>query len=439
MIGIIVGAGRIGYNLAKSMAEDHDITIIEKDKIACEKASDTLDCYVIQGTGTNTQILNEADIKKADFFVAVTGNDEVNLLSSVYAKDHGVKKIVSRLNNTEHEDIFKKLKIKTVNPEKSATRFIARTIIRPSVQTLATLEEGDAEIIELIVKNNNLLYTPISEIENNTDKYKISLLAIKKMNEEKVDEEKGSIGFDYEGLLAVYPKLRELYDKFSPKYQYVIKKYMNWKPSDFINQPEEEVKKAIDILGRKLYVYLPDIIMANSGGHPSITNLTGFGYLNEEISIRKRLDKGENPYEKSKYKKDPNEKSDALSIVILKSIAKDVIKYLSGEKLEPKKSNYKKYYRKEINKSPKNESISNERLANREAIKYIKSLDNKILENLNPCLEEDFYISLLNKYDNYEHKRNIFTKNQIFKALNESLKNNNVSNSLKDYIKNILI
>ena len=68
MIGIIVGAGRIGYNLAKSMAEDHDITIIEKDKIACEKASDTLDCYVIQGTGTNTQILNEADIKKADFF-----------------------------------------------------------------------------------------------------------------------------------------------------------------------------------------------------------------------------------------------------------------------------------------------------------------------------------------------------------------------------------
>ena len=42
MIGIIVGAGRIGYNLAKSMAEDHDITIIEKDKIACEKKLLTL-------------------------------------------------------------------------------------------------------------------------------------------------------------------------------------------------------------------------------------------------------------------------------------------------------------------------------------------------------------------------------------------------------------
>lgn len=206
MIGIIVGAGRIGYNLAKSMAEDHDITIIEKDKIACEKASDTLDCYVIQGTGTNTQILNEADIKKADFFVAVTGNDEVNLLSSVYAKDHGVKKIVSRLNNTEHADIFKKLKIKTVNPEKSATRFIARTIIRPSVQTLATLEEGDAEIIELIVKNNNLLYTPISEIENNTDKYKI--LTIYSKDEMIIPTDKTEIG--YEDSIAILVKSKYL-------------------------------------------------------------------------------------------------------------------------------------------------------------------------------------------------------------------------------------
>ncbi|MBE6485348.1 MAG: TrkA family potassium uptake protein [Methanosphaera stadtmanae] len=206
MIGIIVGAGRIGYNLAKSLAENHDITIIDKDKEVCEKISDTLDCYVIQGTGTNTHILKEADVRKADFFVAATGNDEVNLLSSVYAKDHGVKKIVSRLNNTEHEDIFKKLKIKTVNPEKSATRFIARTIIRPSVQTLATLEEGDAEIIEVIVKNNNLLYTPISEIENNTDKYKILTLYSK--DEIIIPTDNTEIGF--EDSIAILVKSKYL-------------------------------------------------------------------------------------------------------------------------------------------------------------------------------------------------------------------------------------
>lgn len=83
--------------------------------------------------------------------------------------------------------------------------------------------------------------------------------------------------------------------------------------------------------------------------------------------------------------------------------------------------------------------ISNERLANREAIKYIKTLDKTILENLNYNLEEDFYLSLLNKYDNYEYKRNIHTKKEIFNALNESLKNIRIRKSLKDYIKNILI
>ena len=52
-------------------------------------------------------------------------------------------------------------------------RFIARTIIRPSAQTLVTIGKGDAEIIEVMVKNTKLIHTPISKIENNTDKYKI--------------------------------------------------------------------------------------------------------------------------------------------------------------------------------------------------------------------------------------------------------------------------
>ncbi|RAP48968.1 MAG: hypothetical protein BZ138_08480 [Methanosphaera sp. rholeuAM270] len=172
MIGVIIGAGRIGFNLASSMAEKHDITIIDKDKKACEKVSD-LDCYVINGSGTNIEMLEEADVLKADFFVAVTGNDEVNLLSSVYAKEHGVKIIVSRLNNMQHKDIFRKFNIRVVNPEQSTMRFIARTIVRPTVQKLVNIGKGDAEIIEVAVKNRNLVCKPIHEIENNSSIFKI--------------------------------------------------------------------------------------------------------------------------------------------------------------------------------------------------------------------------------------------------------------------------
>ncbi len=192
MIGVIVGAGRIGYNLAKSMAEDHDITIIEKDKTACQKV-DNLDCYVIRGTGTNTQILEEADVPKSDFFVAATGNDEVNLLSSVYAKEHGVKIILSRLNNMQHKEIFEKLHIRVVNPEESTMRFIARTIIRPTSQKLVNIGKGNAEIIELIVRNSDLVYTPIHEIENNSDIFKI--VTVYSGNEIIIPTEDTEIGY----------------------------------------------------------------------------------------------------------------------------------------------------------------------------------------------------------------------------------------------------
>ncbi|MBQ6219031.1 MAG: TrkA family potassium uptake protein [Methanosphaera sp.] len=194
MIGVIVGAGRIGFNLAKSMAENHDITIIDKDKSTCQKVDGILDCYVIQGTGTNTKILEEADVSKSDFFVAATGNDEVNLLSSVYAKEHGVKKIVSRLNNTEHEDIFKKLNIRVVNPERSAMRFIARNIVRPTAQSLVSIGEGDAEIIELTVKNNDVFFTPIIEVENNSPKFKI--VTVYSGNEVIIPTDNTEIGYD---------------------------------------------------------------------------------------------------------------------------------------------------------------------------------------------------------------------------------------------------
>lgn len=194
LMGIIVGAGRIGYNLARNMVEKHDITLIDKDKEICEKANDLLDCYVIHGIGTNTKILEEAEISKADFFVAATGNDEVNLLSSVYAKEHGVTTIISRLNNTDHAEIFRKLGIPFINPETSAMRLIARHIVRPTAQSLVSVGQGNAEILELHVKNKNLLFIPVSEIENNTDKFII--VTIYTDNETIIPTEDTTLGYD---------------------------------------------------------------------------------------------------------------------------------------------------------------------------------------------------------------------------------------------------
>lgn len=171
MNGIIVGAGRIGYNLATKLQTDHDITIIDKDIDAYDRASEQLNCYVVHGNGTNTSILEKEDIDKVDFFVAATGNDEVNLLCSVFAKEHDVTTIVSKLNNPDHASIFKKLGISVINPERSIVRYIARMIVRPTAQSLVTIGKGDGEILEVKVKNRSIAGKTVKQIENNTDKF----------------------------------------------------------------------------------------------------------------------------------------------------------------------------------------------------------------------------------------------------------------------------
>ncbi|RAP51572.1 MAG: hypothetical protein BZ138_04865, partial [Methanosphaera sp. rholeuAM270] len=133
---------------------------------------------------------------------------------SVYAKDHGVEKVVSRLNNTENMDIFKKLHIPFINPETSERRYITRNIIRPTAQSLVSIGKGNAEILELVVKNKNILFTPISQIENNTSKYKI--ITIYSGDEEIIPTEESELG--YEDSIVVLVKrqyLKEVRDLFT--------------------------------------------------------------------------------------------------------------------------------------------------------------------------------------------------------------------------------
>ncbi len=89
---IIVGNGKVGYTLAQYLSKDgHDITIIDKNAGALTRASETLDVMCIRGNGANVRTLLEADIEEADVIIAVTGNDELNIVRSPAAKQLGAK------------------------------------------------------------------------------------------------------------------------------------------------------------------------------------------------------------------------------------------------------------------------------------------------------------------------------------------------------------
>jgi len=124
---IIIGAGKIGFHLAQKLIHDkHSVTVIEKDKERCEGVSQNLDTMVINGDGCDPKYLEDAEVGRADVFVAVTADDEDNLISCQLAKEvFGVRRTVARVNNPKNEHIFTEL---GVDVPVNSTTIIAKII-----------------------------------------------------------------------------------------------------------------------------------------------------------------------------------------------------------------------------------------------------------------------------------------------------------------------
>ena len=150
---IIAGIGRVGYTLAKSLSEKgHDIVLIDIDKEKCKKASADIDALVINGDCTKIKTLEEAGIEDADMYIAVTGKEEVNLMSTLLAKSCGVKKTIARISEIEYKDVFERLGVDVVvSPELIAANYIEKLIERPGILDLAIVGRGEAEILEFII------------------------------------------------------------------------------------------------------------------------------------------------------------------------------------------------------------------------------------------------------------------------------------------------
>ena len=161
-----MGAGRVGLNLASNLvSRGHDDTLIENDDSLCGNAAAELDALVICGNGTDTKTLGEANVGDADVFVAATGNDEANLLSCILVKQYDIKKIIARLSNPDHEEAFKKVGIDDViSPELTAAGYLEKIITRPKVADLIVIGKGDAEILDITVKNKKIIGKRVGDI-----------------------------------------------------------------------------------------------------------------------------------------------------------------------------------------------------------------------------------------------------------------------------------
>jgi trk system potassium uptake protein len=154
MYVVIAGAGKVGWNLARELiAKDREVTVIEQNHQRFRIVEEELEHAVQYGDASELWVLERAGIQRADLVIAVTGDDEDNILISQVAKEkYGVERIVARVNNPRNLSTFKLLGIQ---PAVSATDLILRLIEHEVpeyglVQLLA-LEEEHLEIIELEV------------------------------------------------------------------------------------------------------------------------------------------------------------------------------------------------------------------------------------------------------------------------------------------------
>ena len=154
MYAIIAGAGKVGRNLARELInKGHEVTVIESSR-SCYLANEEEFEHAIQyGDATELWVLERAGIQRADLVIAVTGDDEDNILVCQVAKEKYLcDRVIARVNNPRNHDHFRLLGIQ---PAVSATdlilRLIEHEVPRYGLVHLLALEEERLEIIELEV------------------------------------------------------------------------------------------------------------------------------------------------------------------------------------------------------------------------------------------------------------------------------------------------
>jgi trk system potassium uptake protein TrkA len=166
---IIVGGGNIGLFTAKEL-EQHQpgvkVRLIERDKERAERAADELErIVVLHGDGLDQSMLREAGVRQAETLIALTNNDEVNIITSMIAKRMGCKRVMALVNNPEYTAMLQSLDIDTfLDPRATTISTILQHVRRGRIKGLHSIRAGAAEVIEAeALETSPLVGRPLRE------------------------------------------------------------------------------------------------------------------------------------------------------------------------------------------------------------------------------------------------------------------------------------
>ena len=154
MYVIVVGAGKVGYHLAKTLVQEgHEIVLLEKDRKTADALTEELGELIVHGDGCEISTMSNIGMGRANVVVAVTGDDEDNLVICQMAKrKFGVPRTIARVNDPKNEELFKQLGIdQTVSSTRIIFNLLEQQIEAGQVIPLAALKKGDIEVVEAII------------------------------------------------------------------------------------------------------------------------------------------------------------------------------------------------------------------------------------------------------------------------------------------------
>ncbi len=151
---LVVGAGQVGYFLCERLSlEGHEVTLLDRDPARVHASQDQLNVLVVEGNGASAECMERAGIKQADAIMAVTDQDEVNILACLLAREYGVAKRIARVKSIEYLSrgaVLSKEKLGIdlmINPEDAVADELANLAGREGTFDVAEFAEGQIQFL----------------------------------------------------------------------------------------------------------------------------------------------------------------------------------------------------------------------------------------------------------------------------------------------------
>ena len=191
MKAIIIGAGEVGFHIAKILTaeKNNDVVLIDESNTACQRVQEQLDLLTLEGSGASPPLLKQAGIEDAELLIAVTNCDEINMLACLIASRYGVATKVARVSSPDYcanehsltpEDFGIDL---LVNPEELCAQEFFQLLNTPEAREIVEFEDGKVQLVAFRVKGLNPLQAkPMAQLGDEGRVSGLRFTAIKRKN-----------------------------------------------------------------------------------------------------------------------------------------------------------------------------------------------------------------------------------------------------------------